>query len=249
MFWPIYIYLILSTGAALSAVFNSNWSVGIFVITGSFLFLATGGELKASLWWGGKVQKIGGCFMAFLLLVMSQWLLSGFSVQLAGYHVSAVSWGWIGFVISFVFADEALAGCRQSVTAISVQNNSKVTLRREKIIREYIVFINRTTPLPFRIKDVSMLPNPKEEILNALLYEIVSRISPKIIDMMRIGAINLAQFQPGLGNDPLELIGADVTKLQLPMKNVAEVPRTQMETHPRNGEQSASAALQSSKSL
>jgi hypothetical protein len=129
MFWPICIYLILSTAAAVSAVFNSNWSVGIFVITGSFLFLATGGELKASLWWGGKVQKkVGGCFMAFLLLVMSQWLLSGFSVQLAGYHVSAVSWGWIGFIISFVFADEALAGCRQSVAAIGVQNNRQVTL-------------------------------------------------------------------------------------------------------------------------
>jgi len=225
MFWPIYIYLILSTATAVSAVFNASWSVGIFIITGSFFFLAAGGELKASLWWGDKVQKIGGCFIALLLVVLSQWLLSGFSVQLAGYHVSAVSWGWIGFVICFVFADKALAGCRQSVAAIGVQNNRQVTLRREKIIHEYGAFMDRTPPLPTRIKDVSMLPYPKEEILNALLYEIVNRKSPKIIDMMRIGAINLALFQPGLGNDRIELIGSDVTKLSLSNKHDAEVPR------------------------
>jgi hypothetical protein len=82
---------------------------GIYTITASFLFLVAGGGLKASLWWGGKAQKIGGSIAALLLVALAQWLSSGFSVQFFGHHFSGGLWGWIGFAVCFVFANKKLA--------------------------------------------------------------------------------------------------------------------------------------------
>lgn len=109
MFWPIYIYLILSTALAGSAVLNASWSAGLYAITASFLFLVAGGGLKASLLWGDKAQKIGGSVVALLLVALAQWLSNGFSVQVFGYHLSGGLWGWIGFAVCFLFANKKLA--------------------------------------------------------------------------------------------------------------------------------------------
>jgi hypothetical protein len=104
MFWPIYIYLVASVTIAGSAAFNAGWTRALYVITTSSLFLVAGGGLKASLWWGDKGQKVGGSIVAFLLVGLAQWLSTGFSVQLFGYHLSGELWGWIGFAVCFVFA-------------------------------------------------------------------------------------------------------------------------------------------------
>jgi hypothetical protein len=63
MFWPIYIYLILSITIAGLATFNVGWSTGLHAIATSLLFIVAGGGLKASLWWGDKAQKIGGALL------------------------------------------------------------------------------------------------------------------------------------------------------------------------------------------
>jgi hypothetical protein len=39
---------------------------------------------------------------------------------------------------------------------------------------------------------------------------------------MRAGAISLAQYRLGVGNDPLEMLGLDVGKLQLPNERELE---------------------------
>jgi hypothetical protein len=110
MFWPIFVYLIMSLAIAGSAAFKARWSVGLYTIGTSALFLVAGGGLKASLWWGDRTQKFGGLFVALVLAAVAQWLSSGFSVRLFGYSLSGGLWGWIGFAICFLFADRRLAG-------------------------------------------------------------------------------------------------------------------------------------------
>jgi len=84
---------------------------------------------------------------------------------------------------------------------------------RQKIINDYGALIERRPPIPTRIEDIAALPHPKEQILDALLMEIVRGHSEHIDNMMRVGAINLAQYQAGVGDDPLEMLGVDITKL------------------------------------
>jgi TPR repeat protein len=84
---------------------------------------------------------------------------------------------------------------------------------REMIIGDYGAFMEHNPSLPTRIEDVSVLPHPKEVILDALLMEI-GRGHPRHLDeMMQVGARCLAQYQPGVGKEPLEKLGLDISKL------------------------------------
>jgi hypothetical protein len=154
-------------------------------------------------------------------------------MHLFGISLSGGLWGWIGFAVCFVFANKKLAEPEawtpKSTAAVSAHSlaNRQAELTREKIIKEYGALMERTPPLPTRIEDVSALPHPKEAILNALLQEIVRGHPQHINDAMRAGAISLAQYQPGVGNGSLEMLGVDVTKLQLPNERNVEALRAQ----------------------
>ena len=91
---------------------------------------------------------------------------------------------------------------------------------RYKIITEYGKFIERHHQTA-GIQDVAVLPYPKETILSALLLEIV-RGNVLQLEAIRICARLLAQFQLGVGPEPLERLGVDVAKLQIPPKNAIE---------------------------
>jgi hypothetical protein len=78
------------------------------------------------------------------------------------------------------------------------------------LISDYGVFLERHGPSPLRIEDVAVLPHPKDAILSALL----SAVAPgndKKNDFLMTGAIFLAQFQPGVGSEPLYQGGFDLT--------------------------------------
>ena len=76
-----------------------------------------------------------------------------------------------------------------------------------KIIQDYGAFIERNPPLPTRIEDTSVLPHPKAAILEALIFEIEQGHPKHVDDMLRFGAISLAQYQRDVGRDPLEMLG------------------------------------------
>jgi len=109
MFWPISIYLLLSLAIALTGWLDAGFTVGLSAIGTSVLSISAGGGLKASLLWGDKAQKIGGPLIAAIVMALALWISRGFSVQLSGYILSGTMWGWIGFVICFVFASKKLA--------------------------------------------------------------------------------------------------------------------------------------------
>lgn len=137
MFWPIFIYLIASVAIAGSAAFNVGWKVGLFAITTSVLSLIAGAGLKASLWWGDKIQKIGGPIVAFLLVLVAQWLARGFSAHVFGNLVSGGLWGWVGFAICFAFTGRKLAG----VTDVDRNANSAGQAREKNVRLRWIIRI------------------------------------------------------------------------------------------------------------
>ncbi len=107
------------------------------------------------------------------------------------------------------------------IERIVARNNWETSLNRNKIITEYGEFIERHAPVPTRIEDVSVLPYPKETILSALLLEIV-RGDVLQIQVLRVCARFLAQFQAGVGCEPLEMIGVDIANLAMPPVNDPE---------------------------
>ncbi|MDE8346981.1 MAG: hypothetical protein POH28_12545 [Acidocella sp.] len=80
----------------------------------------------------------------------------------------------------------------------------------EKIISDYVAFVERHNPSPLRIDDVAVLPHSKDVILSALLHA-VAPDDDKRNDFLMSGAIYLAQFQPGVGSEPLYKDGFDLT--------------------------------------
>jgi hypothetical protein len=83
---------------------------------------------------------------------------------------------------------------------------------RETIIQDFGALMERRPPLPTRIEDVSALPHPKATILDALLFELGQGHPKHMAEMLRVAAISLAQYQPGVGREPLEMLGADISK-------------------------------------
>jgi hypothetical protein len=97
---------------------------------------------------------------------------------------------------------------------------------RLRIIQDYGALMERNPPLPTRIEDVAVLPHPKAAILDALIFEIGQGHPKHIDDMLRFGAISLAQYQRDVGREPLEMLGTDARNLPRKLaeeKHLAEV--------------------------
>jgi hypothetical protein len=109
MFWPIFIYIILSVIIAGSALLKVGFGVGFYAFAASALALVAGGGLKASLWYGDKAQKIAGPIIATVIMAVALWLASGFSAQLFGYAVSGTMWCIVGAAVCFIFVNRKLA--------------------------------------------------------------------------------------------------------------------------------------------
>jgi hypothetical protein len=102
MFWPIFIYTVLSVTFAITGGRNAGILVGLCIAGASLIALSAGAGLRASLR-GPKVQKIGGILIACALLGLGVWNSVRFSVNLFGAQLSGWMWVAIGFVVCFVF--------------------------------------------------------------------------------------------------------------------------------------------------
>jgi len=109
MFWPIFIYFIISIILAVASFFRTGTSVALCLFGTSMISLVAAGGLKFGILWGDRAQKIGVPLVAILLLGFAYWLSSGFSVQIFGYQLSGLTWGIIGAVIGLIFVDRKLA--------------------------------------------------------------------------------------------------------------------------------------------
>ena len=187
MFWPIYVYVIASLAIAGSAAVNAGLGPAAYTITTSSLFLMAGGGWKASLLWGDKARKVGGSVVAVLIVALAQWLSSGFSVHLFGHALSGAAWGWIGFVVCFVFATRKLAGQSVPVAATSASPAALLGALGELMERH-----------PTALMGTSRLPAPKQT-MKAVIKE-VWRQEPGLRPQLMHAYLHLSHFQDGIGD-------------------------------------------------
>ena len=83
----------------------------------------------------------------------------------------------------------------------------------QKIIDDYGALTKRNPPSALRIEDVAKLPHPKETILTAVCLALVQRgVDQNFATALKYGAIGLAQYQSGVGEEPLHFFGFDHRK-------------------------------------
>jgi hypothetical protein len=109
MFWPIFVYVVMSVAIAVSAGIHAGFWVALHAAGGTILALSAGGGLRASLR-GDRTQKIAGGIIALAFMGLAVWVSTGFSATLFGVHIIGPIWAGIGFVICLVFADKKLTG-------------------------------------------------------------------------------------------------------------------------------------------
>ena len=88
-----------------------------------------------------------------------------------------------------------------------VDQNKEKRIIRERIISEYGSFLENHPPNGAEIWDVSQLPYPKEEILDAITLEIVRESDDQRVEIMKSCALILADFQENVGSKPLTMLG------------------------------------------
>ncbi len=84
----------------------------------------------------------------------------------------------------------------------------------EKIVSHFADFIANRNPKPDVFYDVSVLPDPKEDILLAIEREIVRDPSDVRVEWLAVAASFLPSFQEGVGAKPLPWLGVDLADLK-----------------------------------
>ena len=109
MVWLLSLYVIMSVVVSVSAAFHVGVAAGVCAVLTIAIGLTAGGGLKATLFWGNTVQRIGGPVVTALLVILAYWLSGGFSVGLFSYSFTGAEWGAIGFLIAFLWANQRVA--------------------------------------------------------------------------------------------------------------------------------------------
>jgi hypothetical protein len=88
-----------------------------------------------------------------------------------------------------------------------VDQNKEKRIIRERIISEYGSYLENHPLNGIEIRDVSELPYPKEEILDAITLEIVREGDDQRVRIMEVCAMMLADFQENVGPKSLTIFG------------------------------------------
>jgi len=94
---------------------------------------------------------------------------------------------------------------------ISDETRKKAKIR-EQIISEYGAYIANHPPVE-EIRDVSELPYPKKDILDAITLEIVRENNDQRVEALKAYAIMLAVFQENVGPKPLTMLGISTSEM------------------------------------
>jgi len=84
----------------------------------------------------------------------------------------------------------------------------------EQIIKSYGEYLERN-PIADEIRDLSCLPFPKKQILEALIFAHKSESNDKRKELIKTVAITLASFQPDVGQEPLSALGYDLGSIDV----------------------------------
>lgn len=162
------------------------------------------------------------------------WIIAG-AVALY-YFVTAIGFDgtWTPFFWAFgagAIAKWLAKGFEENKQRIALENRavSEATYRiRQKaeqqanVISDYGQFLEHH-PTVGEIRDASDLPHPKEEILDAICLELVQEDDEQRREALKVAALSLADFQAGVGAEPLRMLGIDTDDLFQAPKNDDEL--------------------------
>jgi hypothetical protein len=77
MVWLLNLYVVMSIVVSVSAAFHVGVAAGVCAVLTIAVALIAGGGLKATLFWGNTVQKMGGPVVTALLAILAYWLSGG----------------------------------------------------------------------------------------------------------------------------------------------------------------------------
>ena len=77
------------------------------------------------------------------------------------------------------------------------------------IIQDYGHIMLHKSPAPFYISDVNKLPHPKENIKQALMMALSANGKEQVMDALKIGYMQLANWQEGIGNVDIAIGAVD----------------------------------------
>ena len=142
-----------------------------------------------------------------------------FLVMAIGFEGEWSSFFWA--VGAGVIAKWLARGFEENKRRIGVENqtdagmspeNKKNADRRLQVISDFGQFLE-ANPSGGNICDASELPHPKEEILDAIFLQLVAVEDENLRSALEVAAITLADFQEGVGSEPLSPLGIPVEEL------------------------------------
>jgi hypothetical protein len=103
----------------------------------------------------------------------------------------------------------------------NIEENRRKSQERISIVSDYGAFMERTSSEPLSIWDVKCLPHKKQSIFDAICVEIVRETNQTRIEALKNGALFLAHFQDGIGDQPISMnFGIDLPPEPLNAKDI-----------------------------
>lgn len=101
-----------------------------------------------------------------------------------------------------------------------------------RVTQDFAEFSSKNPDNPMEVRDVNLLPYPKEVILNSLALEMINEEDYGMQKLIMWHALTLASYQEnvgpkpifGLGCDPKDLLDVSVKDLSAMMSSLANVP-------------------------
>jgi len=95
-------------------------------------------------------------------------------------------------------------------TGSNARNRQLAEERYEKKLKIALDFGSSLEKCPEGlVRDTTLLPYPKQELLDALLLSIISAPNEQLADAFGVAAMALSGYQDGVGTDPITIPGAD----------------------------------------
>ena len=95
-----------------------------------------------------------------------------------------------------------------------LEEYTKTASAYDQIIRDYANF-SEQNPVADEVRDVKMLPYDKSDILAAIYRGIAENDDKNTVEALEVGALNLAHYQVGVGEQELTRLGVDLTNIDI----------------------------------
>jgi hypothetical protein len=100
----IFIYIIISAVIGIHSWSGSGFAVGGSILLSSLLAFIAGSGLRGSFNSSTtKPQKIVGLMLAFVSMVIADWLGGNYHIQIFGIGMTGDLWVWVGLLICVIF--------------------------------------------------------------------------------------------------------------------------------------------------